>query len=191
MESYPYSQYEDEQLLELLRCSDKKAFTEIYDRYSEKIFAIAYVHCKLKELAEEIMQDVFMSLWERRDISNIKTLAAYLATAAKFAVFDQLQKNFRRRQILENRGELAIASFSEELTINARFLKNYIADAVNALPEKCRLVYCYSREEGMNVNEIAEKMNITQKAAENYLSRALKTLRVSLKNVRLLAWIML
>ncbi len=131
-----------------------------------------------------------MSLWERRNISNIKTLAAYLATAAKFAVFDQLQKNFRRRQILESRGG-TVVSFSEELTINARFLKNYIADAVNALPEKCRLVYCYSREEGMNVNEIAEKMNITQKAAENYLSRALKTLRVSLKNVRLWTWITL
>ncbi len=179
-----YSRYTDEQLLEQLKCSDKKAFTEIYDRYSEKIFAIAFVHCKQKELAEEVMQDVFMSLWERRNIASIETLTAYLATAAKFAVFDQLRKIFRRKELLENK-TIPEASLSEEAAINARFLKNYIADAVNALPEKCRLVFCYSREEGMKAGEIAEKMNITQKAAENYLSRALKTLRVSLRDVRL------
>ena len=182
------SSYTDKELLLLLKNSNEKAFTAIYDRYSEKIFAIAYLHCKKKELAEEAMQDVFMSLWDRRTSLQIKTLPAYLATAAKFSVFEQLRKDFRRRQLLDT--EIAISgTVSEEPTVYARFLKGYIKDIVDKLPEKCRLVYHYSREEGMKIEEIASTMKINNKSVENYLHRALKMLRLSLRSIRM--WLLI
>src|SRR6188474_853020 len=96
-----YSAYTDEQLIHLLQSSDGAAFTELYNRYWEQLFAISYNYSKQKETAEEVVQEVFMSLWDRRNTVDINDLAAYLATASKFSILKHLLKNKRRKQLLE------------------------------------------------------------------------------------------
>jgi RNA polymerase sigma-70 factor (family 1) len=179
----PKGIYTDEQLLALLKTSDEAAFMEIYARYGEKLFAIAYNYSKHKEMAEEVVQDLFLSLWNRRNTVEITSLSAYLATAAKFAILSHLNKEFRRRKLAHAWAPDTAAS--EEAAIHARFLKEYIDHAVNALPEQCRIVYRYSRENELTIKEIAQNMHLSPKTVENHLSRALKTLRLVLKAARI------
>jgi len=178
-----FNSYDDVQLLDLLQKSNEEAFTEIYNRYWEKLFAIAYHHSHNKQLSEEVIQDVFMSLWDRRGTVEIRELKTYLGTAAKFAIFKHLVRTKRRRHLLVQ-GPATVVSLSEDANINAIFLKEYIDGLVETLPEKRRIVYKFSREEGMNISEIAETMQISHKTVESHLTKALKTLRNGLQHVR-------
>lgn len=128
-----YSLYEDHELIVLLQKGDADAFTCIYDRYWEKLFAIAYHYCREKEMAREIVQDIFMSLWDRKSSILIQSLSAYLATAAKFLVFRELRKESRRKNSRETNLSVRTA-ISEEEAIDARFLHDYIRGQVEQLP---------------------------------------------------------
>jgi RNA polymerase sigma-70 factor (family 1) len=175
----------DDQFTKLLQQGDRNAFTEIYNKYWKKLLAIAYNHTKNKTAAEEITQEVFISLWNRRESIQIKTLANYLATAAKFAIFKQIQRQRRQREI-EASGYNYKPFSMDESAIDALFLQDYIDGIVNELPEKCRLVFKYSREAGLSIPEISREMNIAEKTVESHLTKALKVLRLKLRQSGLL-----
>jgi RNA polymerase sigma-70 factor (family 1) len=175
-----YSTLSDNELLQLLVARDENAFTEIYNRYWKKLIAIAYSHTKDKFAAEEIVQEVFLSVWTRREIIRIDSLKAYLATAVKFSVFKTVFNTNRRLKIL---AELAHTDtpLSDEV-VHAKFLQEYINGIVEQMPEKCRLVYKLSRNEGLSAKEIAAEMSISEKTVEAHLTKALKTLKLNLKS---------
>jgi RNA polymerase sigma-70 factor (family 1) len=176
-----YSSLSDQELTVLLMDGSHAAFTEIYDRYWNKLMAIAYNHTKDKSAAKEIVQELFVSLWKRKDKVIIHTLNSYLVTAIKFAVYKQIERERRRREI-ENQ-EYKQGSYTEdELNIEARFLQEYINGQIELLPEKCRLVFNYSRVKGMTIPEIAREMEISEKTAEGHLTKGLKTIRLNLKD---------
>jgi RNA polymerase sigma-70 factor (ECF subfamily) len=178
---YHRQPYSDAELIQQLRQGSEDAFTEIYNRYWEILFSIAYKFSKDKELACEIVQDVFMGLWNRRSEKIINHLSAYLATAARFEVFKQIAREKRREQILQN-GPAPILALEGDETINAVFLKEFIHGEIEKLPEKCRLVFRFSREQGMTIPEIAQQLHVSNKAVEGHLTKALKILRRSLKD---------
>jgi RNA polymerase sigma-70 factor (ECF subfamily) len=170
----------DNELIRLLITGRQDAFTEIYNRYWEKLFAIAYNLTKNQVQAEEITQEVFISLWDRKGDIQIDTLNGYLATAIKFSVFKHIGRQRRRLQIVKDHYSKWSVDDEEE-KIYARFLKEYVEGIVEHLPEKCRLVFEYSRRDGLTIPEIAEKMSISPKTAEAHLTKALKTIRLNLK----------
>lgn len=176
----PINQLTDESLTDLLKAGDESAFTEIYQRYWQKLLAIGYHHTKDKPAAEEILQEVFISLWERKKIVDIHSLNNYLATAVKFAVFKWLTRRKKYLDIDQSKSILTLVSTDNDV-IDARFLQDYINGIVEQLPEKCRLVFKYSREAGMNIPEIAQKMNISEKTVEAHLTKALKIIRRKLR----------
>ncbi len=180
-----YTTYTDEQLLSLLKHSEEKAFTEIYNRYWDKLLAIAFNHTRNKSVAKDIVQNLFVGLWNRRDQLQVDSLEHYLATAIKFAVF----KEYYRKQKREA-GLIAKLTVSEEVDIeeqvNAKFLEQYIYGIVEQLPPKCRLVFKYSRVRHLNIREIANEMGIAQKTVEAHLTKALKTIRQELRESGLL-----
>lgn len=185
-----YSSYLDSKLTVLLSRGDEMAFTEIYSRYSEKLLAIAYHYTKDKNFAEEIVQEVFSGLWERRNKLNIKSLNAYLATAIKFSVFRTVHRQRRRAEIVELNYKLNETDLLEE-TIHAKFLQEYIDGIVEQLPEKCRLVYQCSRNKGLSNSEISKDMNIAEKTVEAHITKALKTLRSNLKELGISLYLLL
>jgi len=181
-----YSSYPDERLVALLRDNDEEAFEEIYHRYWDKLLAIGYNHARNKEVAEEIVQDVLLSLWNRRHDMEIDRPAAWLATAVKFSVFKSLTRENRRKDLLQHHTthlHNTAASFDEEI-IQAKFLKEYVDGLVAGLPEQCRLVFVYSRDHQLSTKEIAESLNLSPKTVESHLTKALKTLRHLLGNYR-------
>ncbi|HVX00982.1 MAG TPA: sigma-70 family RNA polymerase sigma factor [Candidatus Babeliaceae bacterium] len=145
------------------------------------MLAIAYNHLKDKQAAEEILQEVFMSLWDRRFELRLDPVSGYLATAVKFSVFKHFSRKKRHQELLDAHYEVrSIIPHDEQ--IYAAFLAEYINGIVETLPEKCRLVFKYSRQENLTIPEIALEMGIAEKTAEAHLTKALKTIRVALKD---------
>jgi RNA polymerase sigma-70 factor (family 1) len=173
--------YNDEQLVESLVRGDEAAITEIYSRYWRKLLAIAYSHAKDKSAAEEIVQEVLIKLWDRRSKLKIYSLPNYLAMAVKYSVFNYLQRERRRSEIDAFTLPKNDYNFDDE-KIYAQFLKEYINGVVEKLPEKCRIVFQFSRENGKTTSEIAEDLDISPKTVEAHLTKAIKTIRYSLRS---------
>lgn len=170
----------DVQLTAQLKAGDEAAFTEIYNRYWQRLLGLAYNHIRDKTVAEEILQEVFLSLWNRRQIVEIHSLNGYLATAIKFSIFKH-QQRLRHYVDINQPDYVSSLITQDENAIDAKFLKEYIDGIVEQLPEKCQLVFRYSREAGLNIPEIASEMNISEKTVEAHLTKALKTIRLNLK----------
>lgn len=177
--------YDEQEVLIGLRNGDKQAFTAIYEHYSRQLLAMAYNYTKEKSAAEEIVQEVFVGLWERRNKLLIQSLGPYLATAIKFSVFRTLHRDRKRKELLKQHylpEEIGL----DEAKINARFLQEYINGIVEQLPPQCQLVFKYSRERELSIPEIATEMGIAEKTVEAHLSKALKEVRRNLKDSGLL-----
>jgi RNA polymerase sigma-70 factor (family 1) len=174
--------YDTEALLRLLAEDNPKAFTELYNRFWQKLFAIAYNRLKNKEAAEDVVHDVFASLWANRHKVDIAQLENYLATATRYMVLGQIKKQILHRRYVESKVELPIISFDIANALHFKNILEQVKIAANELPEKCRLVFKYSREEGLPVKEIARIMHIAPKTVENQLAKALKHLKLATKN---------
>jgi RNA polymerase sigma-70 factor (ECF subfamily) len=178
-----YSTLTEEELLQYLRKGEEKAFTEIYNRYWEKLIAVGYYHTHDKQAAEDIVHEVMISLWTRKDELKIYSLHSYLATAVKFSVFKSIIREKRRRELLLKRN--IPDHFSEvEEKLDARFLQEYLQGVVEQLPPKTKLVFSYSREDKLSVSEIAGKMDLSPKAVEYHMTKALKALRDKLGKIK-------
>lgn len=176
------STYDDYSVVKRLQQSEEAAFTEIYQRYWKLLFSVAAN--KLTDVfeAEEVVQDVLADLWIRRHSLSIEhSLKSYLAAAVKFKVYTRLAKRYRQA---EREGELTppeIDHFSPEDQLHYRELQQELFALAQQLPEKCRLIYQLSREDGLSNREIAEKLSISQKTVETQITRALKKLRSGFK----------
>ena len=171
-----YTALPDDELVPLIQKGDEAAFTEAYRRYWDRLLAIAYYYTHDKAAAEDVVHEVFTGLWVRRSVVPIHHLPAYLATAVKFAVFKSLVRDKRRREIAE--GLPQRASINDiEAQLDARFMHDYLKGVVERLPDTARLVFTYSRTEALSVKEIATRMDLSPKAVEYHLTKALRTLK--------------
>ncbi|OXG05084.1 RNA polymerase sigma-70 factor (ECF subfamily) [Flavobacterium araucananum] len=155
---------------------DHGSFTMLYDRYWNKALAIAYNLTKDKSVAKDIVQDVFISFWNRRTTLEINNFDSYLATSLKFSVFSHFEKERRRRIIREEKLEIKQEAILDE-QIESMFTTDYFSNLLEHLPEKCKLVVQYSRIEDMKNAEIAKTMNISEKTVEGHLTKGLKIIR--------------
>ena len=171
-----YAALDDQDLLLVLQKGDERAFNEIYRRYWEKLVAIGYYHTRNKQMAEEVVGDVLIGLWNKRYEMEIRSLSAYLGTAVKYAVFKVVVRHQRRQDILREQSRTESDDATEK-KLDARFLREFLDGVVEALPEKTRLVFRYSREEQLSVTEIAGKMDLSPKSVEYHITKAIKTLR--------------
>jgi RNA polymerase sigma-70 factor (ECF subfamily) len=178
-----YTLLPDDELIKRLRSGDEIAFSEIYNRYWEKLLAIGYYHTHDKQAAEDIVHDVMISLWKRKADLEIESLQGYLATAVKFSVFKAIARDKRRRDLMAGYDKDDRVSEIEQ-NLDARFLQDYLYGAVEKLPDKARLVFTYSRVEELSIAEIGKQMDLSPKAVEYHMTKALKSLRETLKKIR-------
>ena len=176
-----YSSYYNETLLELLSMGDEYAFTEIYDRFCKKLFAVAYSRLKEVQEAEDIVHDVFASLWVNRTKIEIKSLENYLATAIKYTVFAKIRKKERERLYNQASEQSPVFELNIETSLHYKYILEALHNEVEKLPEKCKLIFKYSRNNKLPVKEIAEKLNLSPKTVENQLNKALKQLKLIAK----------
>lgn len=179
-----YGTLTDLELTGLLRKDDKSAFAAVYSRYWKKMLMVAWNHTKDKALAEDVVHEIFLALWEKRK-EEILNVPAFLATCIKFRIFKHYQREQRRTQLAIEHYDFKDIALDEE-KLDALFLKEYIDGIIEKLPEKSRLTFQYSRIDGLSNAEVAEKMNISEKGVEANLTRALKVIRGNLKDSGLL-----
>lgn len=181
--------FDENNVLELLTQGDTNAFTEIYNKYWRTLIALAYSHTKDKFLAEEIVQEVFLSLWNKKGAIKINSLSAYLGTAVKFSIFKFHHRETLHSGVKEKIMKSAASAELQDDLFDYKFLQEYVNGIVDQLPEKCRLVYKLSREKEMSVREIAQEMHISEKTVEGHLTKALRVLRLNLKEIMILVFL--
>jgi RNA polymerase sigma-70 factor (ECF subfamily) len=180
-----YRQYDDGKLLHLIYQDDEFAFTEIYNRYWKKLFAISYSRLQETQLAEDIVHDVFTSLWANRQKIQVESVPNYLATATKYLVLDKIKKRERERiynDYTTKSSQTPIAELPVETSLHYKRILEIVKLEIDNLPEKCRLIFNFSRNEGMPVKQIAKELNISPKTVENQLYKAVKQLKLVSKS---------
>ena len=180
-----YTVYSDEDLVALMSHGDEAAFTEIYNRYWKRIFAIAASKLNDLALAEDLVQDLLGDLWKRRSglILNGK-LENYIAVALKYKVINALALRKRERTFKSTSGTtLSMADRSTEHWLDFEELREQLAHLVEKLPERCRITYQLRKEQGLPQKDIARQMDISEKAVEQNISRAMHSLRLGLKYI--------
>lgn len=175
----------DQELLNSLKSGDKKAFAIIYDNYWKRLLSISYKIVGDKTLAEEVVQEVFISLWKRKETVEINVLESYLVKAVKFGSFKVFQRE-RRHEEIQNLVYSNLPHSFEDTNLDDRMLHQLVDEVVEKLPEKCRLVFKLSRESYLTNKEISQNLSISEKSVEAHITRALKFLKYNLQRAGIL-----
>jgi RNA polymerase sigma factor (sigma-70 family) len=176
-----YQLLADDLLVRLLSTSDEKAFRVIYERYWEKIYFSVLKKINSREAAEELTQNLFVSLWEKREKATIKHLENYLSVAIKYIVINYIESCIARQNALVGiaGGDLADNTAEEKLLFDE--VDAAIKRATSLLPPKTREIFKLSRLDRHSVREIAQIMNLSEKAVEYHITQSLKMMRLQLK----------
>jgi RNA polymerase sigma-70 factor (ECF subfamily) len=176
-----FSAFSDQELLTHLAKGSKQAFTEIYNRYWNKLFYIAGKKVIDLGEAESLVHDVLADLWARRSSIDVKTeLNHYLAAAMKYRVLKLLARERKSVKYSQDAGEwISADTQTPETILDFEELKTKLLNLVNRLPGQCRIAY-ELREKGLSQKEISREMKIAEHTVERHLSRATKFLRGAL-----------
>jgi RNA polymerase sigma-70 factor (ECF subfamily) len=174
-----------ELLLTELQTNGEAAFEKIYNLYSAEL--IAFAAKRLESLAEvkDILHDVFVDLWTRRETLRITTsLRAYLYSMVRYKVIDHVRKNVRREYYTQM--VRSLESRTDNSTLEQILYEDMTAiveSEIDKLPEKTREVFLMSRYQHKTVREIAEQMQVSEQTVKNQLSTALRRLRPALGGI--------
>ena len=180
-----FDQLEDTQLMECLSKDNRMAFEYIFKTYYQDLCRFGVTYVKDIDIAEELVQQIFINIWERRYELSINTsMKSYLFTAVRNKSFNyiklQLPKEYKKVDI-DDMG--FVDSANKEADIVFEDLKVYVAKAIDTLPTKCKVIFNLSRNSGLTYKEIAEELDISVKTVENQIGIALKKLREQLNPV--------
>ncbi|OOQ56727.1 RNA polymerase sigma factor [Mucilaginibacter pedocola] len=172
----------DQDLVSLLREGNKDAYTEIYNRYKWLLHAHAYKKLGDRDAANDLVQELFTSLWTRRgDIVLISTLSAYLYTAVRNRVLNMMEHKQVESKYIDS-----LAAYTSNYVagtdhlVREKQLMAIIETEIAALPPKMREVFELSRKSHLSHKEIAEQLNISEETVKKQVKNALKVLRVRL-----------
>lgn len=182
MEKGKLNQATDRELLLLLKKSNRIAFGELYSRYWQPMYRSAFNVVRDQDAVKDILQDIFLDLWRRREELYVQQLLPYLLQCVKF----QVAKHLRGAKLTQQQGSSVDALSFANITENDVYyneLNHRLTEIIEALPEKCREVFYMSRFHNLSNEEIAEKMCLSQRTVEWHISNALKHVRASLDNV--------
>ena len=158
------------------------AFDYIFRKYYRNLCARAVAYLKDDDLAQSIVQDCFVSFWEKRkEFKDVKDLYSYLSFMVRNRAVDHLRKAETERKAMQRAGAGKEEATVENYVISEEF-ETKLMEAVSKLPDRCRTAFEYSRFEGLKYSEIASKMNITTKGVEALMGRSLKILRTELSD---------
>jgi RNA polymerase sigma-70 factor (ECF subfamily) len=175
-------EYSDSTVINLIREGNGQAFEKIFREYFKSLHAYAYTFMKDNEQAEEIVQNVFCRIWEKREqLKPDGSLKAYLYRAVHNESLNYLKHQKTRAAFTvhhSNIDEPVSVEASEKLMVAE--LDGHIQQALNDLPQQCRIIFQLSRFENLKYKEIADHLNLSIKTVENQMGKALKILRVKL-----------
>lgn len=173
----------DNDLLISLRDDDEDAFKVIYQRYWYKLYAVAKRKVHSTEDAEEIVQDIFVDLWDRRTAVQIVELDRFLYTAVKYKVL-----NYIKAQIIRQNYQTNALMTTEDVdnctedVLALNDLNEAVRDGLGGLSAKTREIFYLARIEGNSVREVARRLQIPERTVEYHLAQSTRSLRLFLRD---------
>ncbi|MBS1601371.1 MAG: RNA polymerase sigma-70 factor [Bacteroidetes bacterium] len=174
------------ELLQLVSNGDQTAFRQLYAFFYKRLYHFALALVKTRESAEEIVEDVFVRIWQRRtDLSAIRNVRVYLYTATKNSALNYLSQK-ARQSITEPFDHIHVdlndsAVTPEQILITAE-IHQKIQKAVEALPPRCKMIFKLVREDGLRYKEIAEILNISINTIDAQMAIAVKRISASIES---------
>lgn len=168
-----------------IRRGDGEAFAQLFDRYCQPLIDFARRYVQDTSVAENLVQDVFLAVWANRSqLDASRKMNTYLYTAVRNQALKYLRHSEVERRNAEHLGAAVPFSKTPEDERREREVAVSVHQAIDALPEKCRLIFCMNRFDRLTYAEIAEIQDISIKTVETQMGRALKSLRSHLAHLR-------
>lgn len=166
---------DETELLNRLRDDDNVAFEVIYRRNWQQLYDFAFIKTHDTDVAEEIIQDLFVTIWEKRKSLEVKNLRAYLFTAVRNRVIDHYkEKVFTELDNIDPPQAPEYTFFLEELEATMQH-------SIARLPNKTKRIFLLNRFEGKTVRQISADLNVPERTVEYHITQALRTLKILLK----------
>jgi len=173
------------ELQERIACfSDQGAFRQLFEHYYYRLFQFAASIVKEKEAAEEIVEDLFIGLWNKRAaMAGISNLSVYLYVSIRNHSLNYISRQPRMKMVDPDQldvicGELVPTP--EDLMVASELLQQ-VNHAVHQLPPKARIVYKLVKEDGLSYREVGKVLNISPRTVENHIAAAIKKITASLQ----------
>ena len=167
-----------------LALDDQAAFRKLYDYYSPRLYQFAFAIIHSREMAEEIVADVFLQIWHKRvRVSALENLNWYLHITTRNISFSYYRKYNRRKNFNFDEAVLSyyqVHATPEEIMIGQEVL-SLINQAINDLPAKCKLIFKLVKEDNLKYREVAELLQLTPKTVENQVGIALKKIHGAIR----------
>ncbi|MCK9402779.1 MAG: RNA polymerase sigma-70 factor [Chitinophagaceae bacterium] len=165
---------------------DQQAYAELFARFNPLLVLFTQSIVHQREVAEEIVSDVFIRIWQRRKtLDQVQHLKMYLYVSARNYAINKLRSKNHQLSIKVEELSVDLPSFSDdpyEITVLAETQKE-IHRAVNELPGRCKIIFKLVKEDGLRQKEVAELLQLSPKTIENQLAIALKKLAETIRNV--------
>lgn len=178
-----YNSLDDTHLCLLITQNDQLAFEELYRRYSSVLYVFIHVYVDEDEMVNDMLQDVFMAIWERRTIIppsiNIK---AYLYATAKNHMLNYIRtertaRRYVETQIYENRSQKAV---QPDEIVERDEIRCWVNQTLSKIQNKNELQIIELRQQGLSSQEVAQRLNISENTVRMYYSRSMRQLRKQL-----------
>lgn len=168
----------DYQLFQRLKDGDVAAFDIIYDRYWNRLYRLVYKILQNRAASEDIVQDTFVKLWEKKDVIENTNILGYLWTISYRLLLKTLEKGHLKKHLPDDIAKPATgATANADNLVNLKELQAKVSTCVESLPAQCKKIYLLSREQNMPVKEIAASLGLQPKTVEYQITVALRRLR--------------
>jgi RNA polymerase sigma-70 factor (family 1) len=171
----------DKELISAISNSNQDAFNILYSRHWEGLYKFAFLILRDKDACKDIIQDVFIWVWEHRTSLDMHSPKSYLRTAVKYKIANYIRTGNIRSSFFDEAAQLnyspTLAGAAELAELNE--LKNIIQVTITNLPVKCKAIYRLSREANLSNREIASQLGISIKTVENQMTIALHRIRTN------------
>jgi RNA polymerase sigma-70 factor (ECF subfamily) len=168
--------HNEQELLSLIVKGDEKAFHQVYEHYWLSLCDAAYKRLQNREEAEDVVQNIFVRLWIRRESLSVSNLSVYLFTAVRYGVLDHVTRTKKGTAFYEPFVELIKETESADDQLVAKDMLQLIYSYAETLPVKRREIFLLHIKNKLTTKEIADELNISQKTVQNQLNTALKGL---------------
>ena len=177
------SRYDEKALLLEIAAGDERAFRKLFDLYKERFYAVVLKMTRSDEVAEDIVQDVFMNIWSKREsLVDVDNPASYFFTAVYRRVYHHYRKVALEKKLFQVVPPKEESVNTTEEMVLAHESKNLISEAISKLPPQQQLVFKLSKQEGLSREDVAHQLHISPNTVKNHLTDAIKFIRVFLNN---------
>lgn len=174
--------HNEKELLSLSAAGDASAFATLFRIYRHKLYGFLLRATGSPEMAEDIIQDIFLKLWkDRAGLEQIEQFGGYIYRMAQHRVINSMKRMAKETLILSELGKVQSSSAPDaESRLSMQEVTNNLQSALNKLTPKQKLVYTLSRERGLKHEEIAQHLNISPSTVNNHMIEALRMIRQQL-----------